>query len=569
MKRLNIILLIIASVLVAGYFVIRFYLRSDEQTDQNGKPESSAASLDLRPMFIARIQQLVKDGSKGLYGISIDSVDVDVLQSRVILRHVQLWHNGEVLKTLDSMKEAPDDVFNIAFDSLTIEGINMINVIRGNKIDLKEVSIIKPTIEIFRKKRPYNRNVDSLTLYDRVMKNMERIAIGKVSVQRGKLVSYDEVGDKKTFDNITIRLNDILVDSSTEKARDRFLFAKHASFSLDNYEVRTKDDAYIVRIGSLNVTAPEKKMTIRDLSLRSRYSRKEFQQRLTHQKEQYNLFTPYIALQNIDWWALMNDDLFVADELMISGGTLNIYLDRSLPRPKSKMGNFPHQLIMKLPFKIDVARAIVERFDLTYQEYNPKSSETGSIKFNDIKLNLSGITNLPAQRKKKKQTVVTGSALFKNIPVKAKLAFDLQNYKSGRFSASFSTGGFEGKLVNDISHPLGLIKLEKGHINKLEVSMQGDEQKAKGKVLMLYNDLKISIYESEKNKEELDKRKFLGFIVNSFVVKNNNPFKNNPPRSPDAESNRNPQTGFFNLVWKTTLNGILKTVGANPALIGQ
>jgi hypothetical protein len=123
--------------------------------------------------------------------------------------------------------------------------------------------------------------------------------------------------------------------------------------------------------------------------------------------------------------------------------------------------------------------------------------------------------------------------------------------------------------VNDISQPLGLVKFEKGRVNKLDVSMQGNEQEAKGKVLMLYNDFKISIYENEKNKEGLDKRKVLGFIVNSFVLKNNNPSKNNPPRNPDAEFKRNPQTGFFNLVWKTTLNGLLKTVGANPKLAGQ
>jgi hypothetical protein len=366
-----------------------------------------------------------------------------------------------------------------------------------------------------------------------------------------------------------MRLNNILIDSSTEHARNRFLFAENASFSLNNYEMKTKDDAYIVRIGSLNVTAPEKKMTINDISLRSRYSRKEYQQRLTHQKEQYNFSTPSITIRNIDWWALMHDDIFVADELVMSGGALKIYLDRSLPRPKSKMGNFPHQLLMKLPFKIDVAKAGVKRFDITYEEYNPKSGDTGSVKFNDINISLTGVTNLAVQRKKKKQTVVTGSALFKNTPVKAKFIFDLMDYKSGRFSASFSTEHFEGHLVNDISQPLGLVKVEKGRVDKLHVTMQGDEHKARGKVLMLYNDFKISIYENEKNKEKLDKRKFLGFLVNSFVIKDNNPSGNNAPRNPDAESKRNPQTGFFNLVWKTTLNGILKTVGANPGLAGE
>jgi len=571
MKKLNIILLVVAVILIAGYFLIRSYLQADLDPGKNGdSSKDREASLDLRPLFIAKIQQLVKEGSGGLYSISIDSIDVDLLQSRVILRDVQLSHDSKVLTALDSTRQAPDDVFNASFDTLKIEGINLNDVVTGSKIDFKEVYITQPTIEVFHNKRPYNnaKTVDSLTLYDRIMKDMKSIAIGKLIVQKGIFISHNKAGDKKVrFDDIAIEFTGILIDSSTEHSTDRFLFAKQASISLKNYEMKTKDDAYIARIGSLNVIAPQKKMTIRDISLRSRYSRQEFQKRLKHQKEQYDFSSPSITIQNIDWWAFMHEDLFIADELTMSDGRLNIYLDRTLPRPKSKMGNFPHQLIMKIPFKIDVARARIQSFNLTYEEYNPKSAETGSVRFDDIKLDISDVTNLPAQIKKKKQTVVTGSALFKKVPVDAKFTFDLTNYKSGRFSSSFSTGEFEGNVVNDISQPLGLVKFEKGRVNKLDVSMQGNAHQANGKVLMLYNDFKISIYENEKGKEGLDRRKFLGFIVNTFVLKDDNPAKNDPPRNPPAESKRNPQTGFFNLVWKTTLNGILKTVGANPELV--
>jgi hypothetical protein len=543
-------------------------LKSDvdaESTNANGKDGS--ASLDLRPLFIAKIQQLVKDGSKGLYHIDIDSMDVDLLQSRVTLHKVQLLHDTNVLKRLDSIQQAPNDVFNAAFDSLHIEGINLNDVVKGNKIDLEEIYIYKPTIEIFHEKRRGARTVDSLTLYDRLMKNTERIAIASVVVHQGRFINHNKKEKKKTvFDNIVVSLENVLVDSSTEHATDRFLFAKQASISLNNYEMKSKDNAYITEIGSLKVTAPKNEMVITNISVRSRHSRKEFQKGLTHQKEQYSFSTPSVIIRNIDWWALMHDSLFVADELTLSGGALKIFLDRSLPRPESKMGNFPHQLIMKLPFEINIARGNIRNFDLKYEEYNPKSGDTGLVQFDDIDLNLSGITNLPAERKKRKQMLVTGSALFKNVPVKARFSFDLLKHKSGRFSASFSADDFDAKLVNGISQPLGLMKFEKGHINKLSVTMQGDEQRANGKVLMLYSDFKISIYEHEKNKDELDKRKLLGFIVNSFVLKDNNPSGNDPPRNPYVEFDRNPQTGFFNLVWKTTLTGILKIVGANPSL---
>ena len=566
MKRSNIILLSIALLIVAAYFIIRFYLQSNVDQDQKAPDES----LDLRPLFIAKIQQLVKDGSKGLYHIEIDSMDVDLLQSQVILRKVNLRHNNTVLRALDSLQQTPDAVFNASFDSLRIEGINLDDVVNGKSIDLQEIYVHKPTIEIYHQVKSSSRSVDSVTLYDRLMKNMERIAIGRVTIHQGQVVNHTKKENKRTvFDDIAISLNNILIDSSTEHATDRFLFAKEATISLDNYEMKSNDDDYITKIGSLKITAPEKKIRLTNVSFRSRYSRKEFQKGLTHQKEQYDFSTPSVTIHNINWWTLMHDSVFVADELTLSGGQLKIFLDRSLPRPKSKMGKFPHQLIMKLPFKIDVNRARIEKFRLRYEEFNPKTDDTGLVQFDDIDLAISGISNRLQERRRKSEINVTGSALFANVPVKAKFHFDLLNHKSGRFSASFSAGEFEANVVNKISQPLGLMKFEKGRINKLDVTMSGDEKKAKGTVLLLYNDFKISIYEPEKNKEGFDKKSFLGFIVNSFVVKNNNPSGNKPPRNPTVDFTRNPQTGFFNLVWKTTLSGILKTVGANPGLAGK
>jgi hypothetical protein len=314
------------------------------------------------------------------------------------------------------------------------------------------------------------------------------------------------------------------------------------------------------------VEAPKHNLSIDGLSLVSRYDKQQLKQKLVHQKEQYTVKVPKITMQGIDWWALMNEELFKADKLLVPGGTVKIYLDRSLPRPTSKMGNFPHQLIMKLPLQISIPSINIRNLNLTYEEYNPKSKMDGAIQLNNVNLDISGITNIPAQIRKQRQAIVNGTALFKHVPVKARFAFDLLNYKDGKFSSGLSTGGFEGKIMNDVAEPLGLLKVEKGRVNKFQITMQGNEREASGTVLLLYNDFKISMYEKESDEKGLDKKGLIGFFANTFVIKDDNPGNDKSPRISSTSFQRDPQAGFFNLVWKTALSGILKTIGANPKL---
>lgn len=577
MKKLYILFLILAGLIIAGYLFVRFFLQSDIRNSRNKTGDSSIvaqhnpdSTLDLRPLFIAKIQQLVKEGSKGLYNIAIDSLEVDLLRSRVILAHVQLTHDPKALAALDSSKQAPDDVFKASFDTLRINGINLDDVLTRKSIDLEEIEIIGPSIEVAHAKKPYNasKKEDSLPLYDRIMKNMNSISIRKVDIRRGTFTSHNLKSNKKNVLNeVELRFSDILIDSSTKYAKNRFLFAKEASLSLKNYSLKTKDDLYQFKIGALTVQAPQQIMTINNLSLVSRYNRQEFIKKQVHQKEQYDLKIPKITLRDIAWWSLMQEDRFIAGEMVIPDAVVKIHLNRSLPRPKSKMGNFPHQLIAKLPMEIYAASIAIRNMDLTYEEYNPRSAQTGSIHLDRVNLDISNITNIPRQMRNKKQTIVTGTARLKEVPVKARFVFDLLNYKTGKFSANLTTGKFEGKVMNDIAESLGLLKIENGTVEEFDINMQGDEKKSSGKMLLLYNDLRISMYEKEKDEKGLDKKGVIGFLANTFIVKDDNPSRNKAPRNAAATFERDPQAGFFNLVWKTALNGILKTIGVNPKLV--
>ncbi|MCU7550938.1 hypothetical protein OCK74_17590 [Chitinophagaceae bacterium LB-8] len=583
MKKLYILLLIIGGFVIAAYLFTRFSLKADiRQAGAIEDVENSAFAapaknldtiLDLRPLFKKRLQQLVKDGSKGLYDLTMDSMVVDVLESTVTLMNVKLSPDKNALAALDNSKQAPDDVFAISLRSIKLNGINIDDVMNNKTMTFNSLNIIAPFIEIYHQKRAYNKrkSMDTENLYQRIKQHIQKLAVTKLTVEGGSVISYDVKNkNKKTkFNDVVLRFHDILIDSTTQNSTDRFLFAKRALLTMRNYATRSADNLYRFKIATITIEAPKRLMTLDNVSLSSEYKKQEHKKGVLYQPELYDLSIPRILVHNIDWWSFMNKERCIADKVDISNPRLKVSMDRSLPS-KPKESSFLNQLLMKLPMQVYLKRLNVRNLDLTYEEYNPVSKQKGFVYFSNVYINSSHLTNMKQYIRQKRQANVNASGkLMRQMPITASLTFDLVNYKSGNFSADFNVAGFNGSLVNSFAMPLGLFKVEKGRLENTKVHIQGNEYKTTGKILMRYNDLKLSLYEKEKDEQGLDKKGLIGLFANTFIIKNNNPQKNEPPREPIIEFQPSPNPGFSNLVWKTILTGILETIGANPKLASK
>ncbi|HYG51056.1 MAG TPA: hypothetical protein VD905_09145, partial [Flavobacteriales bacterium] len=328
-----------------------------------------------------------------------------------------------------------------------------------------------------------------------------------------------------------------------------------------NYSTQTKDGLYNFKIGKGTILATQKKVTLQNLSFASPLSREQFVKQQKLAKEMYNVQLSSVTLNNIDWCTLMNGEEVVAENVAASDGKLSIYLDRTLP-PRSKMGNFPNQLVAKLPMQMAIKKLAFANLDLAYTEYNPLSKQTGTVYVDNISLTASNVSNST-----KVPMTIDGKGMFMHsIPIQASFRFNMAAAKSGAFTANVSVRSFEGDLLNAFTVPLGMMKIEKGTVTGLETAMSGNELKAAGNVLLQYQDLKIALMEKDQGEKQLDKKSVTSFLANLLVVKNDHPKKGKAPERQTASFQRDPNGGFFMLVWKTMLVGALKTIGAPEKL---
>src|SRR5437868_13178254 len=229
MNKVTVIFLVIGVLFIFGFFYVHFSIKKEnfEQAEAKEpviKPKHSESLLDLRPKLIYKLQELVKKGSDGLYNLSIHEINPDILQSSLDLGKASLIPDTAVLRQLELIKKAPDDVFKVYIDSLHIDGISIRDLLSANTIDLNTIYINSPLIEVFHSSRPYNKRnkSDSALIYKRLIGEMKHISVKKIIVRQGVLVDHNILSKATTrFAGMHITLSDLLIYSTTQCDKTR------------------------------------------------------------------------------------------------------------------------------------------------------------------------------------------------------------------------------------------------------------------------------------------------------------------------------------------------------------
>jgi len=575
MKKIVVVFVIIGLMILSAFLYVKYSITTPgftpaEAKDSVSRTKPAETFLDVKPKLVEKLQQLVKQGSNGLYNLFIHELKPDILNSTIGISKASLIPDTAVMQQLEQAKQLPGEVFKIQTDSIWIDGLGIKDILSKDAIDVKTIHILHPTIEVYSKNN-YSKNSSSKTLYDRLMNQMKHIGIEKVIIQDGTLISHNLKNKTTKLNDIYANLSHIQIDSTTQFDKNRFMYAKDAELSTKNYSVPTSNNLYTVKIGLITIKATKGLLSAKNIVLQPRYSKEEFQKHVPAQKERYSMSIPSVEFTNTDWWNLLNNETLQAKSVQINKADISVYLDRTKPLGEMNMKGFPHQLIMKLPLKINIEKLTVHNLDIVYEEFSKLSGQKGKVQVNNLQGTIDNLTNLPDAIKRNKTTTVSASGIFADIaPVSLKLNFDLANYKTGAFSAQLKTKkGFDGPLINSVAQPLGLFMVKRGQLQELTSQLTGNNHQAQGTVLMLYKDLHITPMKQDQQKPgALKKKSVTSLIANKLVLKDENPSKDGSIRKADASYTRQYGT-FFNLIWKTTFTGILKTIGAPEKLASQ
>jgi hypothetical protein len=569
------------ALIIAGIFLFAacagfIYIKQDLLKTRDFKPDNSKAKtiLDLRPSIIAKLQQIVKDGSNGLYILSIDKIEPDVLSSKLDVIDGSISVDTAAMAQLDKLEKLPDDVLHIKFHSLHIDGIGITDLLHKKNIDITGAYLNDPVISIYHKARPYNKEKhkenDSLTLYQRLMGQMKKISITAININHGLLIIHDvEQHDRITrFNDITIRMNDVLIDSSTQYDATRFLFAKHAVLETRNYVFPTPDSLYFVKLGKISLVGESHTVTVLNAQLQHRGSRQEFEKKLPRRDEMYDVVLPKVVLSGVNWWDLVNREKIFSKRTEIYGGTVSVFSDKSLPLGSGQpMNHFPHQLVMMIPVPVLVSQLRVHQLKVIFRQYNPETRSIGMVTCTNINGSAEHITNIPGEIKRSPYTLLSARALLMGkVPFTAKFKFDLSKYRSGQFTVDVAMDSLDKNIVNPIAQPLGRFIVKNGQMQHGTTHIEGDNFNLHGTIEVYYTDLHLTPLKSDSANGALKKNHLKSFFANTVFIKNANP-QAGELRDPAFTVGRDHHQNFVAYIWTAILTGLCKTIGVPVKLV--
>jgi len=364
---------------------------------------------------------------------------------------------------------------------------------------------------------------------------------------------------KYSLGNIAIKINEVRADQIEDIELHPMDFTKEAEVSLDRFSIKSKDGYYTFSAKNLWINSRQKELRINSFDIIPDAGEQQFVNKFNYQKDRYEVHLQGISLKNIVMNDLLDNKL-TASNLVIENTLAKIYHDLHKPlREKSKVGNYPSQLLQKINLPINISTATLKNIYIEYRENEIVSDSIGVVSFTNSKLNITNITNVAEAIQKNNQLNISfESNILNSIPISGNFKF-LLNSNQGEFITSGHTAAFEASKLNKISIPMALIKINSGKINSIEFNFKGNDTSATGNFVMKYEDLKVDVLKRDKNTKEMKKRGFASLAAN-LAVKNSNPASSGL-RKATPQYQRNIYKSFFNLVWKAIFTGMKETVG--------
>ena len=441
---------------------------------------------------------------------------------------------------------------------LKLKGLNTNEIVKNKNIAVgsitcPSITLYQPPVENLKLTASHKRKTSDTSGFRHVYSiDMNHLDFPKVDFIPAQKSNYH-------LGNISIKINEVKADEIMKLQTHPIDYSKEAEISCDKISLNSDDGFYNYSIYNSSINTLRKELRISSVVVKPFLAPHAFANKAHFQKDRFDVVLKGISLKNINMQNVIDKKIFASD-LIINSASAKIYRDITKPlRDKSRVGNYPSQMLKRLDIPVNIAHASISNAFIQYTEHEKISDSSGVVTFTNTHLNISNITNMDDAIKKNNATTVSfqSDALGK-IPIKGRFIFYLTG-NGGRFQANGHVSGFDAQVMNKISIPMALIRLNTGKINSVDFDFNGTDHQANGDFVMKYEGLKVDVLKRDKDTKEVKKKGVTSLLAN-VLVRNNNP-DNGELRKKNPKYERDIHKSFFNLVWKTIFTGMKETLG--------
>ncbi len=507
-----------------------------------------------------KLDKLITGKSKGLYQLAYQNLVIDEALGNISAENVEMTPDSLVYQTLVDQNTAPASLFFIKIPKLIITGVITPKALLNKEISAHIIRIENASVKI----RLNSGNKPNESGFNSgIRSDLYRVILGKLnSIKTDSIILENadvSITDKNSKESLTthglsIRFSGVLIDSVHRNDSSRILFAKNLAIQCEELKLPFKNGFYNLEVQGLGFNTVSRQLHTDKIILKPLLSEADFARAHKFAVDRLDIRIGSLDVQHIDLQALQAGQL-ISDTIQLADASFRIFRDKSYPHDSAdRTNNYPQQSLMKLFFSVYVSKLLVKESYIEYKEKNDKSDSSGKVTFFHVRATFDNVTNMLIHIKNNNQMRLNFHASFLNeSPFYANIRMKL-NDNNGNFQMDAGLGEINAVSLNPLLKPMALAEVEKGKISKLQYHLEATNTSAKGRLLLVYDDLSLKLLKKDDDKN-IYKTKLLPTLAAGVAIKGSNP-KNGKTRIGIADYDRDIHRSIFNLMWKSLFMAI-------------
>lgn len=443
---------------------------------------------------------------------------------------------------LDSVTFIADENV-ISASSIKVNKLNYSDYVFDGVLSVDAIQINYPEVSLW---KTTAKKQDSLPKNNGNENQM--IKIGQIKLKQGNLSYSIDSTEVLTLQKYDVQFDDVVIDVENKSNKIPFSYQTievnggKLNYILSSLQTLTLDSLMI----------DEKAIDIHQLQIKPNYSKANYVKVLTYEMDLMDI--SFHRVNFSDYRFDTQEKIgFSASLLSMDSIQADIHRNKLVADDLTKKKMYS-QMLRDLPFDLSIDTLKLSQVDLTYEEVQEKTGETGSIFFKEMEVEAHHISNHPAGNDDFPETKFDIKTQFMGkSPLSVQWRFHVNN-PDDSFRITGAGHNISPQQLNSFFVPAFNMKAEGDPIQDLYFDFYGNKYTANGNFKMVYDNVKIKVLKND-NKKSVNK--LVTFVANLFV-KSENKARENDVEVEKVE--RDPTKSFWNYFWNCIMEGLKKTV---------
>lgn len=518
--------------------------------------------------------------SEGLYRLSLDDLQVQVIRRNLRLHGLRLHLRPEALDSLAALGLLPAIRFEGEMPEVVVERVRLLRLVRHGNLEADGLVIPDPRLMIRITPRPdagldedavvrgtgWGDSIRARRPTIVLPEGTPRVRLGLVTitnVNADLVIEGDTAGlatvESTAVEALDVTLERLVLDPAEPIMADRVLFSDDARVAFRQFDLVLTSGAKVT-IGPATTSSRDGVLTIERVILDPGETEAAYLARPRASEDLISVRTGQVRLEGIDYSGLVRDF-----HGQVSRGTLDslqveITSDKQkIKVPRTSPGFMPHTVFQALPLRVTVDSFIVTNGMLRYRERGTRSNRVGEASFDPLDATMTNVTNDRTRMTRRTPAVVeVRTRLFGVAPVSATIRVPLLA-RGPTMDLVARVGGFDARLVNRMVRSLEGVEITSGEIDEARISIQYRPGRATGGVMAIYRDLGVRL-EDARSREQNFGQRLLSIAANTMLRGSNDPQPGKAPRVGKVDDALPAGAPIFEVLWLGVRAGMLDLV---------